>query len=140
MKRRPARHWRTRAQMLTLARCQLEDRAQAMSDVFVIRNQLGHYWGKGKAWVDGSQPRLVQRTPHRDEAVNTLFELSSKDVDLRGEVVAAGLSERGEPLIEPSQVPLPLEPTAEEAGDTGGRDASATGEGPAKGADAESAA
>ena len=127
--------------MLTLARCQLEDRAQAMSDVFVIRNQLGHYWGKGKAWVDGSQPRLVQRTPHRDEAVNTLFELSSKDIDLRGEVVAAGLSERGEPLIEPSQVPLPLEPSAEESdGSTGGRDASATGEGPANGADAESAA
>ena len=23
-----------------------------MTDVFVIRNQLGHYWGKGKAWVD----------------------------------------------------------------------------------------
>ena len=80
-----------------------------MTDVFLIRNQLGHYWGKSKTWVDGSQPRLVQRTPHRDEAVNTLFELSSRDIDLRGEVVAAQLSERGEPVVEVSQIPLPME-------------------------------
>jgi hypothetical protein len=84
-----------------------------MTDVFVIRNQLGHYWGKGKAWVDGSQPRQVMRTPHRDEAVNILFELSSKDFELRGEVMAAQLSERGEPVVEPSQHPLPLDPAAE---------------------------
>jgi hypothetical protein len=81
-----------------------------MTEVFVIRNQLGHYWGKGKTWVDGSQPRHVQRTRHRDEAVNTLFELSSKDVELRGAVLAAELSERGEPIIEPSQIPLPMAP------------------------------
>ena len=99
--------------MLTLARCQLEDTAQAMTEVFVIRNQLGHYWGKSKTWVDGSQARLVQRTPHRDEAVNTLVELSARDIDLRGEVLAAELSERGEPIIEASQIPLPIEASAE---------------------------
>ena len=88
-----------------------------MTDVFVIRNQLGHYWGKSKAWVDGSQPRLVLRTAHRDEAVNTLFELSSKDFELRGEVVQAQLGERGEPIIEASQIPLPMEPGAEESGE-----------------------
>jgi len=97
-----------------------------MTDVFVIRNQLGHYWGKSKAWVDGSQPRLVLRTAHRDEAVNTLFELSSKDFELRGEVVAAQLGERGEPIIEPSQIPLPMDPGADdsdEAVDIAARDA-----------------
>ena len=84
-----------------------------MTEVFVIRNQLGHYWGKGKAWVDGSQPKQVLRTTHRDEAVNTLFELSSKDFELRGDVVAAELSERREPIIEASQIPLPMEAEAE---------------------------
>ena len=88
-----------------------------MTDVFVIRNQLGHYWGKSKAWVDGSQPRLVLRTAHRDEAVNTLFELSSKDFELRGEVVAAQLGERGEPVIEPSQIPLPMDAETEGSAD-----------------------
>ena len=86
-----------------------------MTEVFVIRNQLGHYWGKSKAWVDGSQPKQVMRTAHHDEAVNTLFELSSKDFELRGDVVAAELSERKEPIIEASQIPLPMAPEAESA-------------------------
>lgn len=78
-----------------------------MTDVYVIRNQHGHYWGKSKGWVSGSEPKTVVRAKHEDEAINTLFELSSKDVDLRGEVIPAQLSERREPIIEPSQVPLP---------------------------------
>jgi len=96
-----------------------------MTDVFVIRNQLGHYWGKSKVWVDGSQPRQVQRTRHRDEAVNTLVELSSRDIELRGEILAAQLSERGEPVIEPSQIPLPVEPGPDE-------DVEAEAEGPSE--------
>ena len=78
-----------------------------MTDVYVIRNQHGHYWGKRKHWLSGDEPKIVMRTKHEDEAVNMLFELSAKDVELRGEVLAAQLSERGEPLIEPSKVPLP---------------------------------
>ncbi len=81
-----------------------------MADVFVVRNQLGHYWGKGKSWVDGSNPRTVMRTLHQDEAVNTLFELSSGDIHLRGKVIATQLAERGDPVIEASQNPLPQEP------------------------------
>tara|TARA_R110002110_G_scaffold91264_2_gene237494 strand:+ start:112628 stop:112975 length:348 start_codon:yes stop_codon:yes gene_type:complete len=84
-----------------------------MSEVFVIRNQLGHYWGKSKAWVDGGDARAVMRVKHQDEAVNTLVELGSKDYELRGEVIAAPLSEKGEPVIERSQIPLELEETPE---------------------------
>ncbi len=91
-----------------------------MADLFVIRNQLGHYWGKGKHWVDGSDARTVKRTAHRDDAVNTLFELSSKDIELRGEVLQVAATERGDPVIEPSQIPLPMDETgtAAEAGTT----------------------
>jgi len=46
------------------------------------------------------------RSRYEDEAINTLFELSSKDIELRGEVVRAHLTERGDPAIEPSQFPL----------------------------------
>ncbi len=74
-----------------------------MNEVFVVRNQLGHYWGKAKKWVDGSNPRAVMRSRYEDEAINTLFELSSKDIELRGEVLAAQLTERGDPIIEPSE-------------------------------------
>ncbi len=96
-----------------------------MSDVFVIRNQHGHYWGKSKHWVDGSEARAVMRATHRDEAVNTLVELSARDVLLRGQVVEAELDERGLPRIEPSQIPLPHvedvagSDAAELAGETG---------------------
>lgn len=86
-----------------------------VTEVFLVRNQLGHYWGKAKTWVDGHIPRAVMRAQHRDEAINTLFELSSRDVDLRGEVIAAPLSDRGDPVIEPSATPLPQEPGQDEA-------------------------
>ena len=81
-----------------------------MTDVFVVRNQLGHYWGKAKTWVDGSNPRTVMRARYEDEAINTLFELSSKDIALRGEVLAVELTERGDPIIEPSAILLLEEP------------------------------
>ena len=84
-----------------------------MADVFVVRNQLGHYWGKKKRWVDGSNPHAVLHTAHQDEAVNTLFELSSRDIELRGEVVGATLSDKGDPEVEPSEHPLPEEPEEE---------------------------
>ena len=103
--------------MLTLPRSIIEEIGNTMTDVFVIRNQLGHYWGKSKTWVDGSEARAVMRAKHEDEAINTLFELGSKDFELRGEVLAAELSERGEPVIEASQIPLLLEPEAEPEAD-----------------------
>lgn len=78
-----------------------------MTDIFVIRNQLGHYWGKGKQWVDGSEPKTVMKLKHNDEAVNTLVELSSRDIDLRGEIVEVELNSRGEPKVEASDIPLP---------------------------------
>jgi len=70
--------------------------------VYVIRNQQGHYWSKGKEWVDGRDARQVARYRHHDEAVNTLVELSAKNVDLRGRIEDVPLSERGEPILEPA--------------------------------------
>lgn len=81
-----------------------------MSDVFVVRNQLGHYWGKAQAWEDGTEPKAVMRFKHEDEAINTLFELSSKDIELRGEILTVELSSKGEPVVEPSEHLLPKKP------------------------------
>jgi hypothetical protein len=85
-----------------------------MSEVFVICNQDGHYWGKSKQWVDGSDRRAVMRVKHRDEATNTLFELSSKDFELRGDVVEAPANDKGEPMVAVSDIPLPTVPDAGE--------------------------
>ncbi len=80
-----------------------------MTEVFVVRNQLGQYWGKKKRWVDGTKPRTVAHFKHEDEGLNQLVELSSKDIELRGEVASAPLDERGVPVIEPSEHLIPDE-------------------------------
>lgn len=99
-----------------------------MSTVHIVRNQDGHYWGRGKRWVDGRETARVANYSHRDEAVNTVFELSSKDIDLRCEVLDLNLIEGKLPKLEVSSIPLPddengqlplensaTEPTSEEA-------------------------
>ncbi|MGD2007579.1 MAG: heat-shock protein HtpX [Cellvibrionales bacterium] len=77
-----------------------------MSTVHIIRNALGHYWGKGKRWVDGSDTSRVAQHSHRDEAVNTVFELSSKDIDLRCDVLEMNLVDDKLPKLNVSEVPL----------------------------------
>jgi hypothetical protein len=71
--------------------------------VYVIRNQLQQFWARSSEWVDGREPQRLLRLKHRDEAVNQLVELSARDIDLRGEVVACELNERGEPRVEASE-------------------------------------
>ena len=85
-----------------------------MTEVFVICNQLGHFWGKKKTWVDGSDARTVVAIKHRDGASNTLFELSSKDVELRGDIIVAQLNAKGAPLVQVSDIPLPDVPPEEQ--------------------------
>ena len=86
-----------------------------MTEVFVICNQLGHFWGKKKTWVDGSDARTVVAIKHRDQATNTLFELSSKDFELRGDIIVAQLNAKGVPLVQVSEIPLPEVPQEEQA-------------------------
>lgn len=71
-----------------------------MSQVFVIQNQHGHFFGKQKDWVDGRDRRLLYRTPHRDEAVNHVFEQSSKDIELRASVLECELDDNAQPQVE----------------------------------------
>jgi hypothetical protein len=78
-----------------------------MNEVFVIRNQHGHFWGKSKAWQDGKDNKAVMRVKHQDEALNTLVELSAKDVELRGEILPCEVDSKGNPIVEASLVPLP---------------------------------
>jgi hypothetical protein len=74
-----------------------------MNNVFVIRNQLGQFWGKKKHWVDGRKRRKILTFKHKDEGLNQLVELSARDVSLRGEVVAVEHNDRGLPLVTASE-------------------------------------
>lgn len=59
-----------------------------MSNVFVVRNQDGYFATKQKEWACGRDPKILFRSPHRDEAINIVFELSSKDIYLRAEAIS----------------------------------------------------
>jgi hypothetical protein len=99
-----AEHWRAREDTATL-RCFVprEHQKPAMSELFVVSNQLGQYWGKKKRWVDGTNARKVMTLKHQDEGFNLLVELSSRDVDLRGEVLTVATNDRRVPQVEPSE-------------------------------------
>lgn len=85
-----------------------------MSVSYLIRNQLGHWWGRGKRWVDGRELARVAHWSHRDEVVNTLFELSSQDVELRGEIIEVELDGGQLPKLAISSVPIPGDDDASE--------------------------
>ena len=74
---------------------------------FILKNQDGHYWGRGKEWVDGADRARVAQYKYRDEASNTVFELSSKDFGLRVEILEVKLKDDKLPKLEVSEVPLP---------------------------------
>lgn len=78
-----------------------------MDRSFILKNQDGHYWGRSKEWVDGSDRSRVAQYKHRDEASNTVFELSSKDFGLRAEILEMTLKEGKLPKLSISQIPLP---------------------------------
>lgn len=70
-----------------------------MNQVFVVQNREGLFLSRQGEWLDGSQASALYRTPHRDLAVNELFELTSKFSKLRAKVVEVQTSERGLPLV-----------------------------------------
>lgn len=96
-----------------------------MKQLFVIRNQNHHYLGRHHEWVDGSHPPALFRTPHRDVAVNELFEVNVKDFALRGEIVACEIDERGYPLVDVRN-PIPEAPPPAEDAATAPEPSSAT--------------
>lgn len=78
-----------------------------MDTTFVIRNQHGHFLSKHREWVDGSDRRVLYRTQQKDEVINLIFELSSRDVDLRATRLECETDADGNPVVTRSDIPLP---------------------------------
>ena len=70
-----------------------------MSTVFVIQNQQGQFLSRQKEWLGKTEINALYKTPHRDLAVNELFEISSRDTETRAQVVEAETSNKGLPLV-----------------------------------------
>jgi hypothetical protein len=70
-----------------------------MSTVFVIQNQQGQFLSRQKEWLGKTEINALYKTPHRDLAVNELFEISFRDTETRAQVVEAEASNKGLPLV-----------------------------------------
>ena len=71
-----------------------------MTDVYVVQNQDGYYLDKHRQWVDGRDAKQVSHSQYRDEAINLVFEMSAKDIDLRATLLSVPLNEKGLPELE----------------------------------------
>jgi hypothetical protein len=74
---------------------------------FVIKNQQGLYLNKQQEWVDGTDNHVLYRSRHRDEALNTVFEVSSRDIHLRAETVICELDAKGNPALATAETLTP---------------------------------
>lgn len=90
-----------------------------MSQTFILQNQDKLFFGTNKEWVDGYDANALFRTPHKDEAVNQMFEITSKDYKQRVKVVGCALDEKALPVIDSDIMPAPLPkaPKPPKAGD-----------------------
>lgn len=111
-----------------------------MSKVFIVTNQHGHFINKHREWVDGRDPKLLFRSKHKDEAVNLVFELSSKDISLRAEAVPVDLDERDQPVVEVTSFIATARELEAEAADAEEANASDTGSSAGTEAEAEAEA
>lgn len=86
-----------------------------MNQTFILQNQDKLFFGKNKEWVDGYDANSLFKTEHKDEAVNQMVEISSKDYTQRVKVIACNLDEKGLPLIDIEIMPAPLPKTPKAA-------------------------
>jgi hypothetical protein len=79
-----------------------------MNQTFILQNQDKLFFGKNKEWVDGYDANAVYKTLHKDEAVNQMFEITSKDYQQRVKVISCELDEKALPIIDSEIMPAPL--------------------------------
>ena len=79
-----------------------------MSQTFVLQNQDKLFFGKSKEWVDGYDANSLFKTLFKDEAINQMVEISSKDYKQRVKVITCDLNEKGLPILDPEMMPAPL--------------------------------
>lgn len=78
-----------------------------MNQIFLLQNQDKLFLNKQKEWVDGRDLGSLYKTVHKDEALNQLFEVNTRDFSQRIHVVACGLKANGLPDIDPADLPPP---------------------------------
>ena len=89
------------------------------NEIFILQNQDKLFFGKQKEWLDGRDANALFKTPHKDEAINQLVEVSSKDYTQRIKVLGCAVSEKGLPMIDAELLPPPQPKPPKKADDEG---------------------
>ncbi|MCG8315434.1 MAG: hypothetical protein MI976_19670 [Pseudomonadales bacterium] len=79
-----------------------------MVTAYVVCNQLGQYLTKKGEWCSGKDANQVFFKTHFDEALNQLFEVNTKDIELRGKVVEVEVEDKKPVIV--SYGPDPVQP------------------------------
>ncbi|MBR9909469.1 MAG: hypothetical protein GYB33_03840 [Gammaproteobacteria bacterium] len=76
-----------------------------MKSVFLLQNQDKLLLNKHGEWVDGREVASLFRTAHRDEALNQMVEVNTKDYTLRIKLLQCPVNERGQPQPRAEDLP-----------------------------------
>ena len=76
--------------------------------IYVLQNQDKYFLSKNNEWVDGRDLKELFKTPHRDIAVNHLFEVNAHDYQQRIHILDCEITGQNMPVIEEADLPPPL--------------------------------
>ncbi len=79
-----------------------------MIKVYILQNQSSLFLGKQRTWLDGREPTGLYRTTNKDEAVNEMCEVNTKDYTQRIHLVLCPTDAKKLPIIDPDILPEPL--------------------------------
>lgn len=71
-----------------------------MTQVYILQNQHQQFLGKQREWLDGGDAGALFRTPHKDEAINQMVEINTKDYSQRIQIRACQTNDKGLPVID----------------------------------------
>ncbi|MEJ2416730.1 MAG: hypothetical protein P8Y45_07335 [Exilibacterium sp.] len=71
-----------------------------MSQVFILQNQHKQFLSKQLDWADGRDAGSLYKTPHKDEALNQMFEVNAKDYSQRIKLLTCDVTGKGLPVID----------------------------------------
>lgn len=76
-----------------------------MSQVYILQNQHQQFLSKQMDWVDGRDANGLYKTPHKDEALNQMFEVNAKDFNQRIKVLNCPTNPKGIPQLRADLLP-----------------------------------
>lgn len=89
-----------------------------MNQIYLLQNQHKLFLSKHNEWLDGRDLGSLYKTRHKDEALNRLFEVNAKDFSQRIHLLDCAMKPNGLPLIDPEQLPPPLEKAPAQVNET----------------------